>query len=134
MTAFRISEAARLLAVSDDTIRRWIESGRLATIASSSPQKVDGKALAALAMEIGQQSSPSSPGDISPSSARNRFPGVVTRIIEDTVMAQVDIQAGPFRVVSLISVEAVRDLGLEIGAEAVAMVKSTNVIMERSTE
>lgn len=123
-----------MLAVSDDTIRRWVESGRLATIAGSSPQMIDGQALAALAMEIGQQSSPSSPGAISPSSARNRFPGIVTRIKEDTVMAQVDIQAGPFRVVSLISVEAVHDLGLEVGAEAVAMVKSTNVIMERSAE
>ncbi|GAB3563808.1 TOBE domain-containing protein [Spelaeicoccus albus] len=133
MTAFRISQAARLLAVSDDTIRRWIDSGRLKPVPGTSPQKIDGKALAGLALEIGQQSSPSSPGQVSPSSARNRFPGIVTRIKEDTVMAQVDIQAGPFRVVSLISVEAVRDLGLEVGAEAVAMVKSTNVIMERST-
>lgn len=134
MTAFRISQAARLLAVSDDTIRRWIDSERLKTVSGSSPLVIDGKALADLALEIGQQSSPSSPGQVSPSSARNRFPGIVTGIKEDSVMAQVDIQAGPFRVVSLISVEAVRDLGLEVGSEAVAMVKSTNVIMERSTE
>lgn len=134
MSAFRIAEAARLLAVSDDTVRRWIESGRLATVAESSPQTVDGKELAALALEIGQHASPSSPRPVSPSSARNRFPGIVTSIRVDAVMAQVELQAGPFRVVSLISSEAVHALGLEVGAEAVATVKSTNVIMERSPD
>jgi molybdopterin-binding protein len=66
------------------------------------------------------------------SSARNRLRGIVTNIVKDTVMAQVDIQAGPYRLVSLMSREAVDELGLEVGSVAVAVIKSTNVVVEHA--
>src|SRR5690606_34097380 len=104
---FSIAEAAALLGVSDDTVRRWADSGRLPvgrgangrkTIAGADlvPLLADGDAAAALA-----EAFPSARA-----SARNRFTGIVTRVEVDGVMAQVDIQAGPFRVVSLMSREA----------------------------
>ena len=122
MTAFKVSEAAGLLGVSDDTIRRWAEAGRLTL--SGSPQVIDGVELAHLAQELAAE-----PGE-SRSSARNRFTGLVTRVVRDGVMAQVEIQAGPFRVVSLISREAADELNLEPGVLATASVKSTNVVVE----
>ena len=122
MTAFKVTEAAALLGVSDDTIRRWAEAGRLTL--SGSPQVVDGVELARLAQELAAE-----PGE-SRSSARNRFTGLVTRVVRDGVMAQVEIQAGPFRVVSLISREAADELNLEPGVLATASVKSTNVVVE----
>ena len=122
MTAFKVSEAAALLGVSDDTIRRWADSGRLSV--SGSPQVIDGVELAHLAQELAAE-----PGE-SRSSARNRFTGLVTRVVRDGVMAQVEIQAGPFRVVSLISREAADELQLEPGVLATASVKSTNVVVE----
>ncbi len=125
MTSYRISEAAQLLGVSDDTIRRWIDSDRLP--AEGSPARVPGEALAALAVELA--ATPPDPADVL-SSARNRFVGIVTRVQADAVMAQVDIQAGPHRVVSLMSAEAVRELGLVPGSLAVAVVKATTVIVE----
>jgi len=128
VTQYRISEAARLLGVSDDTIRRWVDAGRLAAHKEASGRAVvDGVDLAALAQELasGVQA------DSHTTSARNRFVGLVTAITADTVMAQVDLQCGPFRVVSLMSSEAVRDLGLEVGSTAVAVVKATTVIVER---
>lgn len=130
MSQLRISAAADFLGVSDDTVRRWIDAGRVETIADTSPQLVDGASLARLARELGK--APSDPGHLSPTSARNHFPGIVTRITKDSVMAQVEIQAGRFRMVSLISAEAVDDLGLEVGAVIAATVKATNVILERS--
>lgn len=126
MDAFRISEAARLLGVSDDTVRRWIDQGALPTTGES-PARIPGDALAARAVELAQATS--DPTDVL-SSARNRFVGLVTRVQVDGVMAQVDIQAGPHRVVSLLSAEAVAELGLEPGSLAVAVVKATNVIVE----
>ncbi|KAA9107639.1 TOBE domain-containing protein [Microbacterium rhizomatis] len=126
MASYRISEAARLLGVSDDTVRRWIDQGVLEAT-NASPVEIPGEALAARAVE--HLVAPADPTDVL-SSARNRFVGIVTRIQSDTVMAQVDIQAGPHRVVSLLSSEAVRDLGLEVGSLAVAVVKATNVIIE----
>jgi len=126
MPAYRISEAARLLGVSDDTVRRWIDQGALPSTGSS-PARIPGDALAAHA--AAQAAAAQDPTDVL-SSARNRFVGLVTRIHADTVMAQVDIQAGPHRVVSLMSAEAVRDLGLEVGSLAVAVVKATTVIVE----
>lgn len=126
MVSYKISEAARLLAVSDDTVRRWIEAGTLPTTGAS-PVEIPGDALAARAVELA--AAPGDPADLL-SSARNRFVGLVTRVQLDGVMAQVDIQSGPHRVVSLMSSEAVRDLGLEPGSLAVAVVKATTVIVE----
>lgn len=126
MARYRISDAARLLGVSDDTVRRWIDQGTLSTTGSL-PAEIPGDALAAKAVELAH--APSDPTDRL-SSARNRFTGLVTRVVLDGVMAQVDIQSGPHRVVSLMSAEAVRELGLEIGSLAVAVVKATTVIVE----
>jgi molybdopterin-binding protein len=116
---FRIGEAAALLGVSDDTVRRWIDQGRIT--ASGTPAAIPGVELAALAQELGREQSEST------SSARNRLTGIVTRVTKDTVMAQVELQAGPFRIVSLISREAADELGLEPGVLATASVKATNV-------
>ena len=128
MPQFRISEAASLLGVSDDTVRRWADSGRLPTAkAANGRLRVEGRDLAALALELA--SSPEA-GVVVQQSARNRFRGIVTNVIKDTVMAQVEMQAGPFRVVSLMSREAADDLGLEVGVLAVASVKSTHVVVE----
>ncbi|KRE43864.1 TOBE domain-containing protein [Knoellia sp. Soil729] len=128
MPQMRLAEAAKFLGVSDDTIRRWIESGSLDADTDDSGRKVvDSHAVALLAREQARTiADPSSVGR----SARNRFVGLVTDITMDTVMAQVELQCGPFRVVSLMSSEAVRELGLELGSVAVAVVKSTTVIVE----
>lgn len=128
MTLIRVSEAARFLGVSDDTVRRWLDNG---TLKGQKDERgrivIDGIQLAALAKS--QASLPDDPTGVG-SSARNRFVGLVTNIIMDKVMAQVELQCGPFRVVSLMSSEAVRDLKLEPGSVATAVVKSTNVIIE----
>jgi len=121
-----ISEAAALLGVSDDTVRRWADSGRVTTARSASGRMVvPGPALAALALELAADQQASSSV-----SARNRMRGIVTKVTRDTVMAQVEMQAGPFRVVSLLSREAADELGLEVGTVAVASVKATNVVVE----
>ena len=124
----RIRDAARFLNVSDDTVRRWIDAGALPVETDASNRKVvDGRALALFARDHAQPvADPSSVER----SARNRFVGLVTEITADTVMAQVELQCGPFRVVSLMSSEAVRELGLEPGSVAVAVVKATTVIVE----
>ena len=127
MTQFRISEAASLLGVSDDTVRRWVDAGALAADTSSSRTTIAGADLAAFAVERARR--PGDP-DAGHSSARNRFVGLVTAITADTVMAQVELQCGPFRVVSLMSSEAVRELGLEVGSRAAAVVKATTVVVE----
>jgi molybdopterin-binding protein len=126
MVGYKIAEAARLLGVSDDTVRRWVDAGALPTTGAS-PIEIPGDALAAHAVELA--ATQKDPADVL-SSARNRFVGLVTRVQVDGIMAQVDIQSGPHRVVSLMSSEAVRDLGLEPGSLAVAVVKATNVIVE----
>lgn len=128
MTQYRISEAAALLGVSDDTVRRWVTSGALAaTQDASGRQVIQGSDLAAHATRIAV--TPENPLAAA-SSARNRFVGLVTAIASDTVMSQVELQCGPHRVVSLMSTEAVRDLRLEVGSLAVAVVKATTVIVE----
>ena len=128
MTGIRIRQAAELLGVSDDTVRRWIDNGSLAAEKDESGRKVvDGSALA----EFARANASKSPDLLgSDSSARNRFVGIVTEVVMDKVMAQVEMQCGPYRVVSLMSSEAVRELGLEPGSVAVAVVKSTTVIIE----
>jgi molybdopterin-binding protein len=127
----RVSDAAALLGVSDDTLRRWAESGRIAVRRTGGPATVDGAELAALATEIAAESPLAALAPGGASSARNRIPGIVTRVVRDTVMAQVEIQAGPFRVVSLMSREAADELGLEPGVLAAASVKATTVVVER---
>lgn len=125
---FRISDAARLLGVSDDTVRRWVDAGALPVQADASNRKViDGAALADFARENANVTP--DPSEVQ-RSARNRLVGLVTSVTTDTVMAQVEMQCGPHRVVSLMSTEAVNDLGLEPGALAVAVIKSTNVVVE----
>jgi molybdopterin-binding protein len=124
----RIAEAARFLGVSDDTVRRWTENGSLTPVKDDSGRlAVDGLELANLARQQAQL--PDDPTRVG-SSARNRFVGLVTGITTDKVMAQVELQCGPFRVVSLMSSEAVRELGLELGSVATAVVKATTVIIE----
>ena len=131
MPDFRIRQAAELLGVSDDTVRRWIDSGRLPAGTDATGRRVvAGEALAAFALEQARASPPNRSEHVVAESARNRFTGLVTRVLRDTVMAQVEIQAGPFRVVSLMSREAADDLGLHPGVLAVASVKSTNVVVE----
>lgn len=128
MPKIRVSEAARFLGVSDDTVRRWTENGTLEPHKDDSGRlAVDGLELAHLARNQAQH--PDDPSQVV-SSARNRFVGLVTGITADTVMAQVELQCGPFRVVSLMSSEAVRELGLELGSVATAVVKATTVIIE----
>jgi molybdopterin-binding protein len=131
MPSFRIREAAELLGVSDDTLRRWADAGRFDTTADSSGRRsVDGADLARLAQELASAVDRADLGPVVSESARNRFQGLVTRVVRDTVMAQVEIQSGPHRVVSLMSREAADELGLEPGVLAIAAVKSTHVVVE----
>lgn len=126
MPTFRISEAADLLGVSADTVRRWVDSERLPAGRDDSGRRLlEGADLAAF-MSAGSDQDPAR----QTSSARNRFRGLVTHVVRDRVMASVQIQAGPHRVVSLMSREAADELGLEIGSIATAVVKSTNVVIE----
>ncbi|MFG2078485.1 molybdenum-pterin binding domain-containing protein [Nonomuraea maritima] len=125
MTTFRISEAAALLGVSSDTVRRWVDAGRLAAERDElGHRRVKGADLAAFArsqVELAEGGR---------SSARNRLRGIVTDVLKDAVMAQVEIAAGPYRVVSLMSRQAADELGLEPGVVAEAVIKSTNVVVE----
>lgn len=124
----RIKDAALYLGVSDDTVRRWIDAGTLGSATDGAGRTVvDGLELAQLAKQNAVL--PADPSGVA-RSARNRFVGLVTGIVMDTVMAQVELQCGPHRVVSLMSSEAVRELGLEPGSVAVAVVKATTVIVE----
>lgn len=127
-TTYRIAEAAELLGVSDDTVRRWIDQGRLASVQVGGRATVDGVELAALAESLAD--SPDENGRRS-SSARNRLAGIVVAVKKDTVMAQVEMICGPNRVVSLMSADAAEELGLVPGARAIASIKSTNVVVER---
>jgi len=128
MTSFKPGQVAELAGVSVDTVRRWTDEGRLASTRSEGGQRlVDG---ADLARFLREQAAEPGPDTIVARSARNRFTGIVTAVRKDDVMAQVDIQAGPFRVVSLLSREAVDELGLEPGVLAVASVKATVVVVE----
>jgi len=128
MAEFKMGQAAELLGVSVDTVRRWAEAGRLRTRRTDGGQRlVDGAALAKLSLELAEVPEASA---IVGQSARNRFTGVVTRVVKDKVAAQVEIQAGPHRVVSLMTREAADELELAPGMLAVAAVKATNVVVE----
>lgn len=128
MTDFRISEAARLIGVSDDTIRRWAADGLLEAHDDDSGRRVvSGASLARRAVELAPQSDEDGPVR---GSARNRFTGIVTGVERSGIVAKVDLQSGPNRVVSLMTAEALDDLRIDVGSRATAIVKATNVIIE----
>jgi molybdopterin-binding protein len=125
MPAYRLREAAELLGISDDTLRRWADAERLPTGTDEAGRRVvDGADLAAFAVSLADDPGPSN------SSMRNRFPGIITRVLRGDVAAQVEVQCGPHRFVSLLTAEAVDDLDLKPGDRAVATVKSTNVAVD----
>lgn len=128
MTSYRIAEAADLLGVSDDTVRRWVDAGRIEASTENGRAVIDGIVLATLASELADAPNPDRTKAVS---ARNRMLGIVTKTTLDTVMAQVEMVCGPYRIVSLMSAEAAVELGLEPGVSAVASIKSTNVVVER---
>lgn len=127
---YRIAEAAQILGVSDDTMRRWVDTGRIASTKDGPRTVVDGAELAALAESLADHPDREATRAAAVS-ARNRLAGIVTRVRKDTVMAQVEMICGPYRMVSLMSTEAADELGLEPGVRAIASVKSTNVVIER---
>ncbi|MEP7091358.1 MAG: TOBE domain-containing protein [Nocardioidaceae bacterium] len=133
MTTYRVAEAAEVLGVSDDTLRRWIDADRVpAAPGADGRTVVDGVDLARLAKSLADDGAEAL-GHVSRAaavSARNRLRGIVTAVKKDTVMAQVEMVCGPYRLVSLMSAEAAEDLGLEPGVLAIASVKSTNVVVE----
>jgi molybdopterin-binding protein len=125
---YTVGQAAELLGVSRDTVRRLADRGELKmTRTPGGRRRLDG---AGLARHAQRAASAAFQGRTTPESARNRFPGIVTKVTKDRVMAQVEMQSGPFRVVSLISREAADELALAAGLLVVASVKSTNVVIE----
>lgn len=131
MQSYTIGQAARLLGVSPDTARRWADAGRVATHRDDGGRRlIDGRDLAAFSIEVAQNGT--GEDDTSYTSARNAFPGIVTAVKLGDVAAQVEIQAGPHRLVSLLTREAVEELGLEVGMQATARVKSTSVHIDRT--
>ena len=124
---YRPGQVAELLGVSVDTVRRWADAGRIKTHRTSGGQRlVDGADLARF-LEDQTEHDDGGAGQ----SARNRMAGIVTRVVKDKVAAQVELRAGPFRIVSLMTREAADELGLAPGVLATAVVKSTNVVVER---
>jgi molybdopterin-binding protein len=124
----RVGQAAEMLRVSVETLRRWETEGRLRMERSAGGQRlVD---IAEVARLIDERRRAATDRPIVAQSARNRFPGIVTRIEADRVAAVVEVIAGPHRMVSLMTAEAVEELGLKVGDEAVCVVKATNVIVE----
>jgi molybdopterin-binding protein len=131
MNEFSVREAAVLLGVSDDTVRRWAESGRLVIGKNAAGrQSIAGSDLLPLLTEVAAASPLADTFPTARASARNRFTGIVIAVQRDGVMAQVDLQAGPFRIVSLMSREAADELGLEPGMLATASAKATTVTIE----
>ncbi len=129
MPNLRIRQAAELLGVSDDTVRRWINQGTLKVGVDTVGRKVVASEDLAAFARSNAPAPPPDPLRIG-RSARNRFVGLVTEVISDKVMTQVAMQCGPFTVVSLMSTEAAEELGLRPGSVAVAVVKATTVIVE----
>lgn len=131
MRSYSIGRAARLLGVSPDTVRRWADAGRLPTHRDPAGRRqIAGTDLAAYAVTLAAE--PDDEGGTPYTSARNAFPGIVTAVTLGDVAAQVEIQAGPHRLVSLLTREAVEELGLAVGVEAVARVKATSVHIDRN--
>lgn len=131
VTVYRLAEAASLLGVSDDTIRRWADSGRFQPARTSDGHAgIEGVALANLARAVADIPADGSQVASHRVSARNHLRGIVTDVKRDTVMAQVEMCCGPYRVVSLMSREAADALGLDTGVVAVASIKATNVVVE----
>ncbi|MET9608443.1 TOBE domain-containing protein [Streptomyces sp. NPDC006512] len=129
MQSYTIGQAARLLGVSVDTARRWADADRFPTRREGSRRIVDGPDLAAFCVEAAREDTEAEEAPYT--SVRNSFPGIVTAVRLGDVEAQVEIQAGPHRIVSLLTREAVEELGLEVGARATARVKSTDVFVDR---
>ncbi len=128
MTVYTMRQAAQVLGVSDDTVRRWADQGRLqVTERAAGHRGIEGRELAQFAVTLASDQPPPGAAALS---ARNRMTGIVTGVTRDTVMAQVELQCGPHRLVSLMSREAADDLELEPGVRAVASIKSTNVVVE----
>jgi molybdopterin-binding protein len=124
----RLGEAAGILGVSPDTVRRWVDDGRLPAERSRGGQRLVRRADVARLLAERRRAGQDRP--IVAQSARNRFPGIVTRIERDAIVGLIEVQAGPHRVVSLMTAEAIGELGLVVGAEAVCVVKATNVVVE----
>jgi molybdopterin-binding protein len=124
----RVGQAAEMLGVSIETLRRWGSDGTIQMERSAGGQRV--VAIADVARLLGERRRARPDRPIVAQSARNRFPGVVTRVEVDGVAAVVEVMAGPHRLVSLLTAEAVRDLDIKVGDEAVCVVKSTNVMIE----
>ena len=132
MSNYRIGQAAELLGVSVDTMRRWADAGRVKVVRTPGGRRlIDGVDLARLAVELGEANEPE---HTTTRSARNSFTGIITRVVKDKVAAQVELQAGPHRVVSLMTREAVDELDLKPGVLASAVVKATNVVIEISAD
>lgn len=131
MPSYTVGQAAELLGVSTDTVRRWVDGGQLRARRTRGGHRViDGAGLARFAARHAQPDETTVTEPAGAQSARNRFPGIVTKVVLDKVMAQVELQAGPYRVVSLMSREAAEELRLAPGVSAIAVVKSTNVVVE----
>lgn len=124
----RIGRAADMLGVTVETVRRWIDAGTLPAVRSDGGQRL--VSVDDVARLLAERRRAASDRPIVAQSARNRFSGIVTRIEKDRVAAVVEILAGPHRLVSLMTAEAVDDLHLEVGDEAVVVIKATNVIVE----
>jgi molybdopterin-binding protein len=126
--ALRVGLAAEMLGVSVETLRRWEAGGRLTTERSAGGQRL--VPLAEVSRLLAERRQTASVRPIVAQSARNRFAGVVTRIERDGVAGVVEVLAGPHRLVSLMTAEAIDELALAVGSEAVCVVKATNVIVE----
>jgi len=131
MNTYRVKTVADLLGVSDDTVRRWVDDGTLAASRDTGRIMVDGRSVAELAQKLADGSIAG--GDVR-GSTRNEFMGIVTRVQIEGLMAQIDLQCGPYRVVSIITAEAARELALEPGSLASAQVKATHVTVRRDVE
>ncbi|MGW1868937.1 TOBE domain-containing protein [Streptomyces mauvecolor] len=129
MSTYTIGQAATLLGVSSDTARRWADAHRFPTHRDGTRRMVTGTDLAAFCVELAQENT--GEDDQPYTSARNAFAGIITAVKLGDVAAQVEIQAGPHRLVSLLTREAVEELGLEVGMQATARVKSTSVHIDR---
>ncbi|MEV8317874.1 TOBE domain-containing protein [Streptomyces sp. NPDC059900] len=126
MPSYSIGQAAGLLGVSSETVRRWADGGRLRMDRDGAGNRaIDGVSLAAFAAGRAAGTHPVPPGV--PTSVRNAFAGIVTAVRVDDVAAQVEIQSGPHRLVSLVTRESVEELGIEVGVTVTARVKSTHV-------